>query len=211
MGESHLFAAAALGYRFWFVAEEHLLSATNGLWEPGVNRAACWRSTGHPAPQGDCTCGLHAYHELSAPLRHTNSFARHWRPGDRDEAVMIGAVAGRGALEVHWSGWRAAEGQVLGLLATPVQIASGLAAEIAGRYRVPYFGQKAELEAHARRLAAPIDPAFRPDPPLSGPALERFARRYRRSAGDPEEVAELAEELSLRLDEVISLAEYLGL
>lgn len=211
MGESRLFACAALGYRFWFVAEGQLLSANRGLWEPGTNRAACWRGGKHPAPQTYCTCGLHAYHDLAAPVRHTNSFARHWMPGDRDEAVMIGAVAGRGRIEAHWSGWRAAEGQILGLLATPVQAASGLAQEVSRRYRVPFFQRPEDLEAHARCFAAPIAPAFRPEPPLAASELRRFARHYRSSDGDPEEVAELAEELSLRLDEVIALAEYLGL
>ncbi len=115
----------AIGWRAWRVVEEdgevRLASVLyEDVWpadEPLV--AAC--SSGHRAPDFDCSCGVHAAKELRLALPY--------RVG-RDDAVTLGRVVGLVALGgdvvEHEHGWRASHAWPLRIWA-PSELAEALA------------------------------------------------------------------------------------
>lgn len=155
-GERPLYPAAALGFRAWGVRERSLVSVTFSFeWQPGTTQASC--EHGHPAPHPRCACGLYAYHELGPAI--------HVPYGGLG---MVGAIAACGNLEVHATGFRCAEAQILALLEPQaflgrlMEVSQRRAQLIARRYRVPLFADRNELLAYCRERADIVPDELRP-------------------------------------------------
>jgi len=160
-GMNPLFPGAALGFRAWGVDGTSLVGITYTFfeWQPEVSKASC--QNGHKAPHAQCSCGFHAYHELGSALSLPLG-----RPG------IVGAIAGRGQAQVHASGFRCAEAQVLALLEPEEQaepwmgrltwVSRRRAKQLARRYRVPLFASTGDLLAYCRQIACGIPSTLRP-------------------------------------------------
>jgi hypothetical protein len=137
----------------WRGAEEVHAECTSGL---------------HDAPAERCHCGLNAWHQ----------FGKDW-----DASEMVGGVViGRGAVRVHWDGWRAEYARPAALVfgagsvrnidldpATRALSRDGseeqLVRALAAKIGVPAVAV-AELEAFVSFLdARPVPEALRPAPP----------------------------------------------
>lgn len=173
--ERPTFSECVIGYRSWRLADWVLAPVSYGHpWRPGVNRAKCVAHEGlfpsvtfgsgitfeppkpknHAAPQQDCTCGLHAYHEIP----------------QQAEGVVIGAVAAWGDLQVHCNGFRAEYAQILALVA-----ADGLE-EVAGLYGVPLVPlEMLTMEAHQH--GSPLPESMRPEKPKPPAQFEAIYQR----------------------------------
>jgi len=146
---------AALGFRAWMVRDQLLLPLSAGpAWQPGVNRASChpggmvrpYEATvdGHQAPGAKCHCGFNAYHRLDRAYETAWNYielgydTRGPRTYVREYTIALGAIAGRGSVQIHQQGFRAAEAQILALsLVHEDQPLHELVEAAALRYRVP--------------------------------------------------------------------------
>lgn len=162
MTERPTFSECVVGYRSWKLADWVLAPVSFGNpWRPGVNHAVCkaadtmWTiaypgepqsAETHSAPQQQCTCGLHAYHEIPEDI-----------PGQ-----IIGAVAAWGDLQVHYNGFRAEHAQILALVAAP-----GLE-DVAALYGVPLVPRDM-LAAEAQQHGSPLPESMRPAKPAVDP------------------------------------------
>lgn len=168
MTERPVFSECVIGYRSWKLDDWVLSPISFGSpWRPGINRAVCkvhdtilgsmsfTLTTGgittvdesqpraeHSAPKRDCTCGLHAYHEMP----------------EHADGIVVGAVAAWGDLQVHSNGFRAECAQILALVA-----ADGLG-DVAETYGVPLVPRDM-LAAEAQQHGSPLPASMRPDPP----------------------------------------------
>lgn len=162
MTERPVFSECVIGYRSWRLADWVLAPVSYGdPWRPGVNRAVCKVNetafglystmlgrgapappARHTAPHQNCTCGLHAYHDLPA----------------NTEGVVIGAVAAWGNLQVHCNGFRAEHAQILALVE-----ADGLT-EVAELYGVPLV-PRSMLTMEAHQHGSPLPVSLRPEKP----------------------------------------------
>lgn len=166
-------AQAALGFRAWRPSLEGLQPLTGQHpWEPGVNQAVCERRNrvayfyggyeptttprAHASPDGDCGCGLYAWHELDQLRRNHDG---------SEVPIVYGAVAGWGRTIVHQDGWRAAKARILALAhASSMPLAVDIMGVIASHYRVPIVPiEMLQLEG-ARHAESVV--AHRPDPRL---------------------------------------------
>jgi hypothetical protein len=159
-----------LGYRCWLVdhaddgvrlrgvtAPAHWASAP-GAWTEaactpleGVDTSAMDRVHQFSAPHASCTCGLYAYHSLSAAGIEDGALAI--RPQLQDQAGSVGlvwgAVIGAGRVLIYEDGWRAQH-------ARPVALLRG-----------------SGFERHVRGVAAQLG-----IPVVPGPRLERLAKEF---------------------------------
>jgi hypothetical protein len=144
MNDETVYANPLLGFRTWKVRRSGLLAsigAGNSIWKPGVNIARC-PSKLHAAPAHDCHCGFYAYHQLQACSRQAD--------------LIIGAVAGRGRVEVHADGWRGEEVVILAIADT-----HPAAQRLARHYKVPLVPYQ-ELAAFSSQFAQPVPATERP-------------------------------------------------
>lgn len=136
-----------VGYRGWQLDRTQSLMplTTKEQWLAGPNRARC-RNHDHPAPDGACSCGYQAFHDVN-PVR--------WM-------LLHGAVVGWGAVEVHADGWRSEWAKVVAL-ADPIgsELSRSIARQIAARYGVP-FVPSVDLEAEGSRHGVPVPESLRP-------------------------------------------------
>lgn len=178
MTERPTFSECVIGYRSWKLDDWVLTPVSFGSpWRPGVNRAVCkahetasvWyldpseqpKPKTHPAPQQNCTCGLHAYHEIPE------------QPDGTGAQIIVGAVAAWGNLQVHCNGFRAEYAQIVALVAD-----AGLD-EIAELYGVPLVAREmlaAEAQQHGSPLPTSMRPKFQKDDALEQ-AMTRMAAR----------------------------------
>ena len=146
---------AVIGFREWIVEDSVLLPPAAGVaWVPGVNTARCY---GHGAcdsvPGSACDCGLYAMH---APPDELEDYLIG--PG----AMVIGAIAAWGQLQVHADGFRAEHARVVALAyppqATPATIAR--LAPAAARYEVELVAFE-DLPAVASQHGTAVAPSSR--------------------------------------------------
>jgi len=145
------FASPVVGYRAWQLGPGGVLFPlalpAAPPWEPAVNRARCFtgrRHAAHEAPAPDCTCGLHALHDLD------DGRLRLGHP-------VVGAIAAWGEIEVYATGFRAAYASVIALADQPSRSTGPPARlrEAARRYGVRLVSLAA-LEAEAGEFALPL-------------------------------------------------------
>ena len=153
------FASAVAGYRAWQLGPGGVLFPlalpAAPPWEPAVNRARCFAGRshdGHAAPTTDCTCGLHALHDLDdgrLKLGHP----------------AVGAIAAWGEIEVYAAGFRAEYAAVIALTDEPSRSTGPPARlrEAARRYEVRLVSL-ADLEAEAGEFALPLPDEVLPKP-----------------------------------------------
>jgi hypothetical protein len=154
-----LIAGVIHGVRVWRTRLDgrrpRLAAAAQGsAWVPGglPTRAACLVGEGHPAPAGECACGLYALHPHT--LETTASFFSF--PGYHRGALWIaGLVEAWGRIEVHAEGFRAQYARPIALLAMGLPRHGEyhrLAAEAAAAYRVELLQLEspAQVAAHCR-------------------------------------------------------------
>lgn len=120
-GSRLTYPAALLGYRVWRLdkgklAPLHMPEVS--AWQPGVNAAQCLEHQ-HQAPAPGCKCGFNAHHLLDGAKEEAESWCYHWRKSNT-ETLVIGAIAGKGSMEVHVGGFRCGEAQILALV--PVEL-----------------------------------------------------------------------------------------
>jgi len=172
-----------IGYREWVLIGDEILSPlARTPWREAVMRAEClpscraarglWRGATHhpgPAPDPACVCGIYALFE---PPR---------RRGRERLALVHGAVALSGRIEVHRRGMRAELARIvaIGLPASARQPHDALV-RVAERLDVEAVRTR-ELEAVALAHGRPLAPALIPDDP--GPAGMRLGRLRRVRTG----------------------------
>jgi len=171
-----------IGYREWVLIGDEIISPlARTPWRESMMQAEClpscraarglWRgATQHPGPAPDsaCVCGIYA---LFTPPR---------RRGRERLALVRGAVALSGRIEVHRRGMRAEFARIvaLGLPASPREPHGALVriAEQLGVEAVP----TRDLEAVALAHGQPLAPALIPDPDSASGAQGGRLRRVRR-------------------------------
>lgn len=149
-----IFPQAALGFRAWDMKDNALFPLFKGSpWRPGSNLAYCHSEQGHTAPDANCHCGFNLYHQLSK--------AAEQRGAEDPRRIIIGAVAGKGALEIHADGFRCEHAQVIGLYspAGSYTIIKREARQLAERYDVPLCDSLEELQRLADNCSARPVPA----------------------------------------------------
>jgi hypothetical protein len=126
--EAPLVAGPLFGLRTWRVIAYEGGEALSGPlydtpWPAGGDwlRASCPR--GHPAPDPDCDCGVHAWHPRLSSARDVM----------RVRGVVPGVLEAQGPVEVHEEGFRAQRGRPYALVAMPGRNAT-LVRRLAERY-----------------------------------------------------------------------------
>lgn len=229
MSEEKTYPKALLGFRAWFL-NQGLFSMGLGAeaWASSEKRARCKRGFDHQAPQGECSCGLHAFYDFSEVLSHRQGsildlglYHLDGEVGPEAEAlfageknaladiasyIVVGAVAARGRAELHWNGFRAQEMQVLSLLVNKEQsedpwvLNSGL----------PCFRDFDDFVRDAKSRASSFPEDLRPDPPLSPIEMRELKRMYR-SLKSEDDYQNLAHFFNLQVHELSDLALHLKL
>lgn len=198
-----------IGFRFWKSTGGWLESQGYGghYWGRGVNEAKCeagtrsalW-TTGalwqigaasyydepkvkkpHHAPENGCTCGLHAYHEVTV--------SDGPGPFAGEALQVVGAIQAWGRMEVHSNGFRAQYAEVVALGYNdnwPLK-AIETVKELARSYEVDcvLIGR---LQAFAFELGSPVPHELRPGPKekrepqeqqTANPVKQPFLQYYR--------------------------------
>jgi len=123
--EDKTYPKALLGYRAWLLSEGELHplhSRAAPAWRPGENIAVC-TSIGsalhpHQAPKHDCRCGFNVYHSLGMAIGEYQNWLGRWQAekgGIPPVTLLLGAVAGKGKIEIHSDGFRCESAQILAL------------------------------------------------------------------------------------------------
>ena len=151
----------ALGYRVWKIKDNALVPLFEGpAWRPGKNLAYCQKAA-HRAPALDCHCGFNAYHDLKDAYQEAQASQRNLKN------LVIGAVLAKGHLEIHHSGFRAEEAQVIGLWSPQGQSEQLQALSV--YYQVSVFATSQALEASASSLGEAVSTSLRPLKPVMPP------------------------------------------
>jgi len=150
-----IYPHALIGYRVWQLKDGQLypLHAKASAWEPGSNDATCNKHE-HQAPAPDCKCGFNAHHQLRGAIEEAEHWRHHNKRSDKVQILVIGAIAGKGQVELHRSGFRCQSAQILALL--PIEmpnpertvcIGSSYKAvsAAADHYQVPLYDQRSQL------------------------------------------------------------------
>jgi hypothetical protein len=140
-----------LGFRCWQGRDDGRLYSIEApaKWKPGANHARCIPSVmaeceRHPAPEPECVCGFHAYHDLND--------RREWFY-DRPNLVM-GTIAAWGEIEATGVGFRAEYAEILALASPPVSTRpQRLAARRYGVHLIPF----ADLARFSLEFAQPLE------------------------------------------------------
>jgi hypothetical protein len=115
----------------------------------------------HSAPEAECTCGVYAYHDVDAMLRHVEEmrqFIDH-----RQRILVAGAVLCWGRLVIHPEGFRAQFARVVAISLPEPEPSTAWThqhlREVARAYAIPPLDLK-HLVPYAREFGS----AFKPDP-----------------------------------------------
>lgn len=160
------FQGPRVGIRNWGVTTEEpklrLRSPSYPyIWKPDVNRAFCAKKKKHPAPNGDCQCGLYAYHMLDRWLMTVSQ-------QEGSSSGIWGLVVFTGAVEVQRNMMRGEHARVLALLrpAPPGHLHAPSLEKVldhlARYYRVPVIAFE-DAMAFANEHALPVPPEVIPD------------------------------------------------
>jgi len=154
--DTKTYPLAALGYRVWNIDRKVLdpINQRFPSWRSDANLAYCQRHP-HLAPATGCDCGFNAYHDLTSATKKFNGPIDGFL--DDDEYMIIGAVAGRGQLEIHHHGFRSEQAQVLALYVpdnydTSCSRYQRACKKVAAKYGVPLFKDKKRLQAYLEEL-----------------------------------------------------------
>lgn len=131
---SNNYPGALLGFRRWSfdIANDLLVSCIDNIpWQPGLNHAS---GCSHPSPGRNCHCGFNAWFSVR-DAQNNYSFS----------TTIVGAIAGAGTLELHASGFRAEQAQILALLVEKKQVSS--LKKISEKYNIPIFTEEGEFLA----------------------------------------------------------------
>lgn len=174
--------AKVIAFRSWELDKDLRLTSTghgNLRWLPGAQRATCKAqgdhpnarrarfgrkrpSTGHQAPDKDCSCGFYALHDWreAAAMAYQGGY-------------IVGAVAAWGKIEVHGSGIRAEWIEIVALavpepaLITDPELA-GKAKQLASDYGVDLVGLTSIADVAEGLGYRPVPKRLRPrDPDFS--------------------------------------------
>jgi hypothetical protein len=158
-----------MAFRAWRVpvrSTELYATSRRRPWSPGTTRAVCAKGRKHQPPDPDCSCGIHAFHELSDACLM----------GPR---TLVGAVAAWGDIEVYERGIRAEYARIVALAKPPrTRVGHQAATALADHYGVPLTGMK---ELAALRTARNRVPLPRHVPTVAAMLVvdrSRLVRRY---------------------------------
>ncbi len=147
MSDVPLYHEELMGFRAWRVpARSTELYATSRKrpWHPGTTRAICAKGRKHNPPDPDCSCGIHAFHELSDACLM----------GPR---TLVGAVAAWGDIEVYEQGIRAEYARIVALARPPrTRVSQQAATALADRYGVPLISMKELATLRTARNRVPL-------------------------------------------------------
>lgn len=181
MMDNTVYPHAALGFRVWKPVNNALAPLFQGApWRPGTNLAYCNTSEikAHTPPGPDCHCGFNVYHALES----AEAEAAKYR-----ELLVVGAIAGKGEIQVHKDGFRCEQAQVLAIcLVGTGSLKSknvGLGKRLAERYQIKLcetLNELAELaeESAARSISLGLRPSNNnrsPRPGFSSQSLTQVA------------------------------------
>lgn len=129
------------------------IDGSNMEWKRGINTAECmvqWpemhKALG-PCPHLDHHCGLNAYFDLEVIKEHSWNFKEKLPVRTTSDAeffgsylqkTVVGAIAGSGAIQIHQTGYRAEQAQVLALFVKETQ-AFDKFKRVADNYDIPIF------------------------------------------------------------------------
>jgi len=153
-----VFPQAALGFRAWRIRGNALHPLFQGsAWRPGDNLAYCNADMddAHVAPGADCQCGFNAYHSLHDALVEAGRSGR---------LIAVGAIAGKGHLQVHEHGFRCESAQIMAICLIGVGPGKKkISAALAERYKVPLCATPDELQSLVDQgQATPVPGNLRP-------------------------------------------------
>lgn len=137
---------AVLGFRKWRWDDHNDLLygiSANIPWQPGINYS--FGCTEHASPITGCHCGFNAYFERNDPV---------------SSSLIHGAMAGSGRLEIHRTGFRSSEAQLLAVLDSFHSLGEK-ADIIVSRYGVPVFSDEKEYENFLDSLPVHSPEVFR--------------------------------------------------
>ncbi len=124
--ETPLFAGSVLGLRAWEVnpqvpfASTRLTAAVRGgTWRPNGDwtRAFCAAGEAHDAPDGECSCGLYAFHPWRDAVARLFRAHRSGVVGEDENLTALGVIEAAGRLEIHRHGFRAERARPAALFA----------------------------------------------------------------------------------------------
>ena len=142
-----------VGFRQWRLAIDHLVSLFNDTrWRRVRLTARCDGGDHHPecVPDHLCSCGIYAYYD---PCPRTASATRD---------LVAGAVVLWGTVELHATGLRAEQAQIVALeLPLSLGTKRRQVLEVADRLGVPAVAHH-KLKAVARRHGVPVHSSMRP-------------------------------------------------
>lgn len=144
-GDEFFLCPAVIGNVIWRRAS----MASFLHWNKGVNKATCMVIRSHRPPEPHCVCGLYAFHKLWKAV---------WKMRGRREQI-IGAVAGSGDVQVHATGFRAEEAQIIALLRNK---RNPHCRQLAEAYGVPLFDNARQLRRFALQKSRPAPEDARP-------------------------------------------------
>lgn len=129
------YSRPVIGFRVWAIEKDGTLSApaARTRWRPGSNIAYC-RSNKHDAPSKNCDCGFNAFGDFP-------EFAEK----ETKQNYLWGAVVLKGRAQIHESGIRAEEAEIVTLLHNPNNDPS-LEGLVVKKYSVSLFDSVAELK-----------------------------------------------------------------
>lgn len=174
--ELQIFPQVLVGFRYWVVTPTGYLAGVTHqtVWRPDRPMVSQCRF-GHigPAEHDVCGCGLYAYHTL-------DDAAKQQRKQQRRSARIVGVVVGRGQAQIHQTGWRAEEAQIMAIAAVDPQDHE-IAQKLGERYQIPVVSTPEQLTPVAQQygLVAPETlplPTKQPQTPLT--ATEKMEQRY---------------------------------
>lgn len=140
-----VFDQPIIGFRKWNIDENNglLMSCTNNIpWQPGINYASgC--SGSHASPGSGCHCGFNAW--FTPADNHSSGYHG-----------VVGAIAAAGKVELHPTGFRSSEAQVIAL-----HIDKGyrkdIAEKISQRYRIPVFDKEDDFLDFVKSFERKLD------------------------------------------------------
>ena len=128
-----VFKQPIIGFRKWNIDTQNglLTSCTSHIpWQPGINYASGCQGS-HPSPGPNCHCGFNAW----------------FTPADNSVSGysgVTGAIAAAGDVQLHPTGFRSSEAQVIALCIEG-RYRKDLAEKISHRYKIPVFDREEDF------------------------------------------------------------------
>lgn len=135
-----------IGYRSWLIEGGRLGPWGTGddVWRGNAEVRATCRVHRHAAPDPDCHCGFHCFHDVASAVGED-----YFGLTEDPRIAVLGAVRCRGNVEVHHDGFRAEYAQPICLVGAP-------------QLGLPSVDEPDDLVAFAAGYGKPVPAELRP-------------------------------------------------